>query len=224
MEVNRRTQADRSAATRGALVAAARPLFAEHGFASVGTEAIVQGAGVTRGAMYHQFDDKTELFAAVFEAVEQDVQARLMHSVDSSGVTDPIDAMELGADAWLEVCADPEVQQIVLLDAPVVLGWERWREVGMRYGMGLVESLLAYAIDVGRIPKQAVAPLAHVLIGALDEAVLYIARAPDPPAAQEEMRLVIRQLVRSLAVDPPAAPKKRESSTQRARPRGGRNA
>lgn len=200
MNVKRRTQADRSAATRDALVAAARALFAAHGYAGVGTEAIVQAAGVTRGAMYHQFADKAELFAAVFEAVEADVNAALARSGEESGIADPIEAMELGANAWLDACADPEVQQIVLLDAPAVLGWERWRKIGMQYGMGLVEALLTYAMEVGRIADQPVRPLAHVLMGALDEAALYVARSDDQDVARADMRRVVAQLVGALAV------------------------
>lgn len=195
MKVNRRSQATRSAATRDALVAAARALFAEHGFANVGTEAIVQAAGVSRGALYHQFDDKTELFAAVFEAVEQDIGVRLVAAADAEDVTDPLDAMRVGAIAWLDASTDPEVQRIVLLDAPAVLGWERWREIGMRYGMGLVESLLTHAIEVGRIPEQPVRPLAHVLVGALDEAAMYVARADDPVAARADVEHVVTRLV-----------------------------
>jgi AcrR family transcriptional regulator len=201
MEVNRRrTQADRSAATREALVRAARPLFAEHGFAGVGTEAIVKAAGVTRGAMYHHFADKAELFDAVFEAVEIDVMAHIATATAGSTENDPIDVMRLGADAWLDACADPEVQRIVLIDAPAVLGWERWREVGMRYSLGLVEALLTVAIGIGRIPPQPVTPLAHVFIGAVDEAALYVARADDQPRAREEMRAVIGRLVAALTV------------------------
>ena len=149
MEVKRRSQADRSAATREALVAAGRALFSVHGFAGVGTETIVRQAGVTRGALYHQFADKTELFAAVFEDVEQTISARIGQAAVDAGVTDPIEAMALGAGAWLDASTDPQVRQIVLLDAPAVLGWERWREIGMRYGMGLVEGLLEHAITVG---------------------------------------------------------------------------
>lgn len=206
MKVNPpRTQADRSAATKDALVRAARPLFAEHGFSGVATEAIVRAAGVTRGAMYHQFADKTELFAAVFEAVEADVMTRVAAVVSAEeradAAADPIAMMELGANAWLDVCADPEVQRIVLIEAPSVLGWERWREIGMRYGVGLVEAMIAYAIEAGRIPTQPVKPLAHVIIGAIDEAALYVARADDPATAREEMRFVVGRLVTALAVD-----------------------
>lgn len=196
MNVKRRTQAERSASTRAALVAAARPLFAQHGFAAVGTEAIVRAAGVTRGALYHQFEDKTELFAAVFEAVEQEVMARIGTLLAEAA--DPANLLENGADAWLEACADPEVQRIVLVEAPAVLGWERWRELGLRYGVGLVEAALAAAIEEGRIAPQPVRPLAHVLMGALDEAALYVARADDPVAAREQMRGVLRTVVAGL--------------------------
>ena len=198
MEINPRSQPARSAATRAALVGAARPLFAERGFGGVGTETIVRAAGVTRGALYHQFADKTELFAAVYEAIEQDIARRIGERIAAEVVTDPIDAMTLGADAWLDACVEPEVQQIVLLDGPAVLGWERWREIGMRYGMGLVEGVLATAIERGRIPSQPVAPLAHVLVGALDEAALYVARADDPAAASEEMRSVLARVIAGL--------------------------
>jgi AcrR family transcriptional regulator len=201
MKVNRRAQPDRSARTRAALVSAARPLFAERGFAGVGTEAIVRAAGVTRGALYHQFADKTELFAAVCEAIEEDLAIRLGDRIAVAAATDPIELMRLGAYAWLDACAEPEVQQVVLLDGPAVLGWQRWREIGMRHGLGLVERLLAHAIEVGRIPPQPVSALAHVLVGALDEAALYVARADDQTAASNDMREVIARLITTLAQD-----------------------
>jgi AcrR family transcriptional regulator len=201
MEVNRpRTQADRSAATKVALVRAARPLFADHGFAGVGTEAIANAAGVTRGAMYHQFADKTELFAAVFEAVEADAMSAVGDAIRAAGATDPLDVLEIGANAWLDACSDPEIQQIALIDAPAVLGWERWREVGMRYSLGLVEALLTDAIERGRTPAQPVTPLAHVFVAAVDEAALYVVRSAEPAQAREEMRAVIGRLITALAV------------------------
>lgn len=202
MKDNPRTQAARSAATKDALIRAARPMFATSGFAGVATEAIVQAAGVTRGAMYHQFADKTELFAAVFEAVEVEVTQRIDDAVSGAGLSDPIALMRLGAHAWLAACADPEVQRIVLVEAPAVLGWQRWREVGLRHGMGLVQGLLTYAIEVGRIRAQPPAPLAHVLIGALDEAALYVAGAADQDAARAEMGAVFDDLIAALAVEP----------------------
>ncbi|MET7422987.1 TetR/AcrR family transcriptional regulator [Dactylosporangium sp. NPDC005555] len=200
MKSNRRTQEQRSEATRAALIQAARPLFAESGFAGVGTEAIVRAAGVTRGAMYHQFADKTDLFAAVFELVETDMTRRIDDTVGASGLTDPIALMRLGAGVWLDACAEPEVQRIVLIEAPSVLGWARWREISLRHGMGLVQSLVGFAISVGRIAEQPPEPLSHVLIGALDEAALYLAQAEDPVRARQEIGAVLDRLIDSLAV------------------------
>ena len=200
MEVNRRTQPDRSAGTRDALVAAARPLFAEHGFARVGTETIVRAAGVTRGARYPQFAAKPELFAAVDEQLEGELAQRLGEQIAGAGATDPIEVMTLGAGAWLDASTEPEIQQIVLLDGPAVLGWQRWRDIGMRYGLGLVEGVLAQAMEAGSIPEQSVPALAHVLVGALDEAALYVARAEDQATARDEMQAVVGRLVQGMAV------------------------
>ncbi len=199
--VTRRTQADRTAATRAALVDAARRLFAEHGYADVGTERVAQAAGVTRGALYHQFADKADLFAAVLEAVEVDLTARLIEVVDAvaAGGGEPLELLVAGADAWLDASAEPEVRRIALLDGPAVLGWERWREVGMRHGLGLVSGLLSELIDAGAIPTQPVEPLAHVLIGALDEAALYVALAEDPDRARAEAGAVLRRMVLAVA-------------------------
>ena len=201
MESTRRTQAERSAATKDALLGAARPLFATHGFGRVSADSIAQAAGVTRGAMYHQFADKTELFAAVFEAVEAEVMSRVAAEVAGSGQDDPIDLMRFGARAWLDACAEPEVHRIVLIEAPSVLGWERWRELGMGYGMGMVQGMIDHAIGVGRIPSQPTEPLAHVLIGALDEAALYVARADDSARAREETGHVLDRLIDGLVDD-----------------------
>lgn len=198
--VVRRTQADRSAATKEALVVASRALFAEHGFAGVSTEAIVQAAGVTRGAMYHQFADKTDLFEAVLIAVETDVMNQIVETVVASGTTDPIEAMRVGAAAMLDASTDDRTQRIMLLDGPSVLGWERWRQVCMKYAAGLVEEMIAAGIEAGRIRAQPAKPLAHVLIGAIDEAALYVAKSGDPTAARREMDAVLGQLVDALDV------------------------
>ncbi|WP_083401836.1 MULTISPECIES: TetR/AcrR family transcriptional regulator [Pseudofrankia] len=196
----RRRQVDRSAATRAALVAAGRRLFAAEGFAAVATEAIVAAAGVSRGALYHQFVDKTALFAAVVEAVEADVAARLASEVADAGSNDPIEAMRLAASAWLRICVEPEVHRIVLLDGPSVLGWAEWRELCQRHVFGLIRDVLSWGMEIGRIRQQPVGPLAHVLMGASDEAALYIARAADTETARAEMMdaldLVIDGLMR----------------------------
>ena len=177
---------------------AARPLFAEHGFGGVGTESIVRAAGMTRGALYHQFADKTELFAAVYEAIEEELAQRMAGATGESGADDPVSVMHAGAAAWLDACAEPEVQQIVLLDGPAVLGWERWRAIGMRYGLGLVEAVLREAIESGHVAEQPVTALAHLLVGALDEAGLYIARAEDPVRARADVGAGVDRLIAGL--------------------------
>jgi AcrR family transcriptional regulator len=199
MEVNRRTQAERSAQTRAALIDAARPLFTAHGFGGVGTEAIVRAAGVTRGALYHQFADKTELFAAVFETVEGELMERIGAAVAAAAPKDAIAALRIGARAWFEACSDAEVRRIALIEGPSVLGWARWREIGMRYGLGLVEGLLGHAIATGQIAEQPIRPLAHLLIGAIDEAAMYVVEADDPVVARAEVEAVIEQMIASLA-------------------------
>ncbi len=174
--------------------------FAEHGYAGVGTEAIVRAAGVTRGALYHQFADKAALFAAVFEAVEAEVMARIDAAVANSGLADVIELMKLGSDTWLDACSEPAISRIILIDAPSVLGWERWREIGLRYGMGMVQGLLTYAMSIGRIAEQPVEPLAHVFIGALDEATLYAVLHTDRDQALAEVRVVLRAMIDSFAL------------------------
>jgi AcrR family transcriptional regulator len=197
-QVTQRTQADRRAATRAALVRAARPLFAERGYAAVGTEEIVRAAGVTRGALYHHFGGKEALFLAVFEQVEEELLEHIGERVAASGAADPIAALRAGLDEMLALAAEPGLAQITLLDAPAVLGWEQWREVGWRYGMGLTEAVLQAAVEAGEIRPQPLRPLAHVLLGALDEAALYVARADDQKAARAEMTEVLEALLEGL--------------------------
>ncbi|MGZ4511602.1 MAG: TetR/AcrR family transcriptional regulator [Mycobacterium sp.] len=205
MESKRRTQEERSAATRDALIAAARKLWGLRGYAEVGTPEIATAAGVTRGAMYHQFADKARLFREVVEAVEQDVMARMGTLVAESGATTPADAIRAAVDAWLDVSGDPEVRQLMLLDAPSVLGWAGFRDVAQRYSLGMTEQLLTEAIRAGQLPKQPVRPLAHVLIGALDEAAMLIATAEDPKRTRRETRQVLHRLIDGMLNLPPAA-------------------
>ena len=198
MDGTRRTQAERAAETREALIEAARPLFAAQGFAEVALETIVRAAGVTRGALYHHFADKTELFAAVFEKVEGEVAARMGEAIAASNQTDPVEVMRLGADFWLDVCSDPEVQRIVLVDAPAVLGWTRWTEIGDRYNTGMVRALLTNAVETGRIPPQPIEATVLTILGAMREATLYVARAEDHDQARKDAGAVMNRLIRAL--------------------------
>lgn len=195
----RRTQAERSAATRAQLIGAARKLFADKGFTQVSTQAIVAEAGVTRGALYHQFEDKAQLFAAVYEDVERGLVADIARQIAERRPADPVEAMRVGARLFLDGCSAPDVAQIILIDAPAVLGWARWREVGMKYGLGVIEGMLIQAIAEGAIPEQPVRPTAHVLLGALDEAALYISRTDDRAQARHDMDAVCDRLLLGIA-------------------------
>jgi AcrR family transcriptional regulator len=181
------------------LIAAARPLFATHGYAEVAAETIVADAGVTRGAMYHHFADKTELFAAVFERVEAEVSVRIAEAAAAAQQSDPVELMRVGAHEWLDACADPEIHRIVLLEAPAVLGWSRWSDVANRYNIGLVRALLEQAIELGRIPSQPIDATAHTLLGAVREAALYLVRASDQEIARAEVGAVIDRMIAGLA-------------------------
>lgn len=195
----RRTQAERTAATRALLLDSARKLFADKGFNAVSTEAIVAAAGVTRGALYHQFDDKAALFAAVYEDVERDLVADVAERIAAERPADQLQAMRVGARLFLDLCSAPEVQRIMLIDAPAVLGWDRWRAVGMKYGLGVIEAMLTQAIADRVIADQPVRPTAHVLLGALDEAALYISRADNADEARAQMHAVCDRIIAGIA-------------------------
>jgi AcrR family transcriptional regulator len=190
-------KAAQSEATRAALIATARALFAERGYAGVGTEEIVRTAGVTRGALYHHFAGKKELFEAVYEDVERQLVEQIAASAISSA-TDPLEALHAGAQAFLDACEDPAVQRIALVDAPSVLGWEQWREIGLRYGFGLVRATVEAAMDAGLIERQPVDALSHLLLGAIDEGAMLIARADDGGTTREEVGATVKRLLEAL--------------------------
>jgi AcrR family transcriptional regulator len=178
------------------LLAAARRLFAERGYAAVGTEEIVREAGVTRGALYHHFDGKRELLDAVYEQLEAQLAQELAETLTPGASV--LETLRAGAETFLDRCLEPAIQQIVLLDAPAVLGWERWREIGAQYGLGLISALLTAGIEAGEITDQPVEPLAHALLGSLDEIAMYVARAPDPAAARAQAGETVAALVEGL--------------------------
>jgi len=192
------TQAERTEATRGRLISAARCLFAERGFAATSTEEILGEAGVSRGALYHHFPSKTDLFRATFEAVEDDLTAQVLAAAAGSGETDPMRILELGFAAFLDQCVNPEVQRIVMLDGPNVLGWDTWHELDERYAFGTLKTVLTVAAQLGRIEEAAVDPLANLLLGAIMQAGMVVARADDPEAAKRAMAESFARLVSSL--------------------------
>ncbi len=207
-EPQRRTQAERSAATRGALVKAARELFARDGYSATGREAIVERAGVTRGALYHHFADKEALFRAVFEEIEAEVMAQAAEAAMTVAPDDPLGQLRAGSLAYLDIALDPAVQRICLLDAPSVLSPAVRQEVLDAYAVGLVREVLQAAMDTGALAPQPLEPLTHVLLAALHEAALYVARADDHAAARAEVGATVGHLLDGLrpAGQPPGRP------------------
>jgi AcrR family transcriptional regulator len=190
---------ERSERTRAQLIAAARELFPDRGYANVPIEEVVRRAGVTRGALYHQFPGgKEDLFAAVFDAVETEVMAGIAETLSEAGAQDPVEGVRAGIDATLDLALDPKLVQLTILDAPAVLGWEAWRAAGERYGLGLVRAGLTAAMDAGEMTRAPVDPLAQLLLAAVEEAIIFVARAEDPHAAREEARTALNRLVDGL--------------------------
>jgi AcrR family transcriptional regulator len=188
--------AERVDETREALISAARELFGQRGFGAVGTEEIVRTARMTRGALYHHFGSKEGLFRAVYESVERDLVEQI--AATALAAADPIEALRSGARAFLDACEDPAVQRIALIDAPSVLGWEQWREIGMQYGLGLVQATLQAAMDAGMIERQPIRPLAHLLLGSIDEAGMLVARANDRGRTKRDVAAAVDRYLAAL--------------------------
>lgn len=198
-------QAQRSAATRAALVRIAHRLFAKLGYAATSTEEVVRRGRVTRGALYHHFRDKRDLFIAVLDQEQKKLAAKAGEA--AAAQPDPWNAMVAGSNAFLDACLDHAVQQIVLIDAPAVLGLERWRETDQGYYLASTKAAIQAAIDQGLIENQPVDPLAHIILGALNEAAMLIAHADDEVIARREVSGVVERLFEGLRGKPRAAEK-----------------
>jgi AcrR family transcriptional regulator len=185
-------QAENSAATRTALLRIARKFFAERGYADTATEEIVRRARVTRGALYHHFKDKQDLFKAVLHEEQLKIAARCAEAAAKE--TDPWRALIAGNEAFLQACLDPAVQQIVLIDAPAVLGAQGFMESDATYYLAGFKAAIEAAIAAGIIDKQPVEPLAYMLMGSMNEAARLIAHAKDKPAARREVSESARRI------------------------------
>ncbi|HEY6672181.1 MAG TPA: helix-turn-helix domain-containing protein [Solirubrobacterales bacterium] len=185
-------------ATREALIEAALELFTERGYAAVGTEEIVARAKVTRGALYHHFQDKRDLFRAVFQRVEGGLMERI--GARMKAASDPWKLMLNGMRSFLDACEEPAVKQVALTDAPSVLGWQEWREIDNRHGLGLTRTALEGAVAAGVLRPIAVEPMAHLFVAALSEAAFVIAYADRPRKARAEVEQALLQLVEGLRV------------------------
>ncbi len=182
MPQQRRSQAERSQSTRASLIGAARALFAERGYDAVPTDEIVHAAGVTRGALYHHFAGKQALLRAVVEQIEEELTADI--SAARREETDPWVGGLAAVQRFLDLCLRQEVRQISLADAPAVLGWQAWREIESRHGLGTITEILQAGADEGALIPAPTPALAQLMLSACIEAALMIAHAEDREAAR----------------------------------------
>ena len=197
--MSRPAKQQRSERTRRQLLDAAREAFTRLGFAEASMEEIAERAGVTRGPLYHYFDSKQDLFAAVYEEVEQALAAEIASEIETrtASESDAWQQVLVSSQTFLDVSLHPVVQRIALLEAPTVLGWEGRGHIA-RYGLALIRRGLQNAIDQRLIEPQPLEPLAHILRAALSEGALFIARAEDQKAARAEVGAAIERLLEGL--------------------------
>ena len=182
MAVNKRVE--QGQATRAALIDVATDLFATNGYDATAIPTVLAAAGVSRGALYHHFESKEALFEAVLKSVEAQAMVKVTRAARDAG--DPLDGLRRGCAAYLAMCRDPVVRQISLIDAPAVVGWERWREIDEQHAFGLVKAAIAAIAADGRVKPELVDVMAHMVLAALLEVALLVARA-------DEERLAIRR-------------------------------
>lgn len=190
------TKAQQREATIARLIEVAREVFTRDGYASAATEEIVQIAGVTRGALYHHFGSKEGLFQAVFETLQRQMSQRI--EAAAAEHDDVWDQLRAGCQVFLEAGTDPEVQRILLVDAPAVLGWSVWREFDSQNSMKSLHSALGELVNQGRITPIPLDALTHLLSGAMNEAALWIAQSADAPRALAESIQVLELLLQGL--------------------------
>ena len=193
----RRTQAERTEATTTALVEAARKLFAGDGYGATSLDAVAAEARVTKGAVYHHFEGKRQLFEAVFTREVERIAKPLVAAYGRK--KDPWDAFQAGCRAFLDECLDPELQRILLIDAQTAIGWEEMRRLEAPL-LEMMELGISRAIEAGRIASRAPGPLAHFLFGALCETAMIVARADNQKAAHRQAVGEIGRIMDGLAI------------------------
>jgi AcrR family transcriptional regulator len=192
-------QLQRAQETRAAILVAARNLFAARGYRETSTEEVVASAGITRGALYHHFAGKKALFEAVFEAVELELVARF--AVPAPQPSDPWERFSEGVQTLLNAALEPDVRRILLLDGPVVLGWDAWLHLEHRHGLGLFVGAIRAAIDEGVLPDQSPEVLATILIAVVNAGAALITTAEDPVAVRQQVGTSIAHLIGGLGYD-----------------------
>lgn len=192
-------RAEQVAQTRAALVTAGRLLFGTRGFAATSVEDIARQARVTTGALYHHFPTKAAVFEAVFEQVHADLLAASARA--AADATGPVELMSAGLNAFLDEVLEPEVQRIIITDAPAVLGLARFVELDERYAFAAMVAALEAANESGAMRVAHPATLARLLLGALTRAGLLIASSPEPRATRDAVAETMRALLNGFAPD-----------------------
>jgi AcrR family transcriptional regulator len=172
---------ERGLATRAHLIEVATRLFATHGYDGTSIEAVLAESGASRGSLYHHFPGKDALFWAVLEDVATRVTAQVTEATRDAG--DPVAELRAACLAWIRLACDQVVRQIMLIDAPAVLGWQRWRELDEQGSLGVIRAAVAYAAEAGSIERRHVDTFAHIVLAAANEVALMTARADDPAGA-----------------------------------------
>ncbi|MGN9838634.1 TetR/AcrR family transcriptional regulator [Nonomuraea sp. H19] len=185
-------KAERGAATRDRVLSIATRLFADRGYDDTSIEAVLQESGLSRGALYHHYAGKDALFEAVLEATESAIGAMIVEAV--RGLSDPAAALEAGVLAWIRLAGDPVIKRVVLIDAPSVLGWERWRALEERYSFGMLKSALE---ATGAVPAEFLDLHAHMLLAAVNESALLVARGGGHDTAEAAVQEFLRRLLRT---------------------------
>lgn len=188
-------QDERSRRTTQRIMAGARRLFAEHGFAGTSAEQIVAAAGVTRGALYHHFAGKKGVFRAVVEQIQAEIDQRVRAAVER--VQDPVEMLIVGNGEFLAACLDPGARRILLTEAPAVLGWQNWRAIDEAHVLGKYRAFLGQLMEKGVLRPLPVDALAHVISGAANEAAMWAAEADDPDAALAQAQQTMAEMIRS---------------------------
>lgn len=190
------TKTEKAASTKATIIAVARRLFAIRGYNGTSTEAVLGESKVSRGALYHHFETKEALFAAVLEEVEVDITAATGRA--RGNTTDPVEALGAAFDCFLDMASESEVRQIVLTDAHSVVGWQKWREIEDRHGLGRLKQALKLVAAAGRMREDMVDVFAHILLASLLEVAFMVARSPDPRAATSTGQKAMKELLERL--------------------------
>lgn len=185
--------------TRRKLLDTARRVFTEKGYEQVSAEELVSEAGVTRGALYHHFDDKRDLFRTLVWEMQEQLDHRITEAALQAGTA--WGAMHDGTAALLQACLEPDVARIVMLDGPAVLGWDAWDEMDAEFAIKQVSLGLEVLMVEKVIDQQPVPPLAKMLVALMNGACRAVAQSDDPATTLDEVQPALMRLLEGLRID-----------------------